>query len=108
MLVQVTKEFSTNWVDDKEVAVWSDWHYDVYDENGEYSSVIVEDKDVIHPSAIIDEYYGFNPVIVFPDLTTYSMGEYFTETAFKSLVDDINDIIDTYFTITGQDRNNDN
>lgn len=40
--------------------------------------------------------------LVFPDMTSFSFEEYFDKTSFQKLVDDYNEIINTYDTITGQ------
>ena len=64
----------------------------------------VDEKDVIQPGVMVYEYHELSPVIVFPDLTTLRVEEYFTKEAFKALVDDYENIIDSYYSITGQER----
>lgn len=112
MLVSVLREADTSYdpVTNTEVKTWSDWFYYAWGPAPDYEmrKITVNENDVIHPTSVITEYYGFQPVVVFPDQTSFAVEEYFTETAFKSLVDDIDDIIDTYYSITGQVRNPNN
>lgn len=44
------------------------------------------------------KYYEIMPVLVFPDLTTFAIEDYF-ENGFSKLVDDYDDIVDTYESI---------
>lgn len=73
-------------------------------EQGEYvrKFVRVPDDKVIKPNVIIDRSYEIMPLLVFPDLSSYSFEDYFDEVSFKKLIDDYNDIIDTYLDLTGQ------
>lgn len=50
-------------------------------------------------------YIEIMPMLVFPDLTSYAITDYFNKTNFGSLVDDYNAIIDDYYNIVGRDRN---
>jgi hypothetical protein len=44
---------------------------------------------------------------VFPDQTSYTFTDFFDENSFGNLIDDCDDIADTYLTITGQERDYD-
>lgn len=105
MLVQVENRLEYN--SDKGADEWSGWFYYAYPAGEEaYTElkVSVSDADVIHPSQLREEYYDFNPVIVFPDMTSFMIPDYFTRSAFNTLVEDYNLILDTYFAITGAPR----
>lgn len=88
---------------------WADTFYFYgykYDDNGNYidSEVFrVPSKDVIFPTQIKDVWYDIMPLLTFPDLTTYAINDFFDETSFSRLIDDYDDIINTYNKITGQD-----
>ena len=49
-------------------------------------------------------YYNDTPILTFPDLTNFSFPDFFDNVSFKNLIDDYNDIINTYLSITGQER----
>lgn len=71
--------------------------------------VEVKEADVQFPSAIMIRGYEVAPILMFPDQTSFSMEDFFDEGSFSKLIDDYNDIVDTYLSITGQERdNNDN
>ena len=46
------------------------------------------------------DYYPV-PLFTFPDMTTYSFEDYFTVTAFSSVIDDLEKIIEDYCALTG-------
>lgn len=104
-VINVTREYNP------ETKMWNDWHVDVYpmdkDGNMDYSSAqsaTFPDSEVLRNSVTINRYYEVSPVITFNDLTSYSFTDFFDETSFTKLIDDYNDLIDTYFSITGQQR----
>ena len=70
-------------------------------ETGESVEVVVDDSAVITPE-IISHYYSIAPVLWFPDGTSFAVEDFFDEGSFAKLIDDYNDIIDTYLSITGQ------
>ena len=56
------------------------------------------------PSAIMIRDYEVSPILMFPDQTSFSMEDFFDEDSFSKIIDDYNDIVDTYLSITGQER----
>lgn len=83
------------------------WYYDGYSIDGEdYSAhiVTVPDNKVIFPETVIAHEYLVAPVLWFPDGTSFSMGDFFDENSFSKLIDDYNEIINTYLSITGQEQ----
>lgn len=87
------------------------WYYyaGIY-ENDEYirsEEVSVDAADVIHPSTVTRHYYDITPLLVFPDQTSFAFEDFFDEDSFNTLFDDCRDIADTYLTITGQGRADD-
>ncbi len=88
---------------DRDNGKWGPWSS--YGYNGtEYAAVPVEDEQIIIPQTITEVYYDVEPRMTFPDMTTFAFDEYFTEGAFKPLVNDYNDVLDTYYDLTGQER----
>lgn len=82
-----------------------------YDDDGEwlgYEQISVPTEDVIFPEIRRSVYYEVTPIFTFPDMTTFMFEDFFDEDSFSKIVDDYNDIIDTYFKITGQDEETDN
>ncbi|MBO4942367.1 MAG: hypothetical protein J6C95_02935 [Muribaculaceae bacterium] len=81
-----------------------------YDENGEYlgnETINVDEKDLIYPEIVYTHYYNITPMLLFPDNTSFYMEDFFDSTSFTKLIDDYNEIIDTYLNITGQERGSD-
>lgn len=74
----------------------------------EYVETPVDDSKVIRPQVFQEHYYDLSPVLWFPDGTSFAFGDFFDENTFRTLIDDYDDIIDTYFKITGQERTPDN
>lgn len=87
-----------------------EWYYYVYtehDDDEEYTEptkVVVADKDVLRPETIREIEYFASPLLGFPDQTSFDFGSFFDRMSFKSLIDDVDGIVDTYFSITGQTR----
>lgn len=52
--------------------------------------------------------YEAMPLITFPDLTSFPFEDYFNGTDFSRLVNDYNDILDQYYSISGNTRPSDN
>lgn len=48
-----------------------------------------------------------DPLLIFPDQTSFRFEDFFDEDSFSKLIDDYNEIIDTYLSITGQERDDD-
>ena len=63
--------------------------------------VPVDSKDVIHPAVMRNHYKEEMPVLIFPDLSSYMFSEFFTSDSFRNLIDDYNEIIETYKGIVG-------
>ena len=84
--------------------IWGPWGYKLYGESGDPIFVAVDDSKVLHPGAIYMHYYNVEPMLLFPDRTSFAMDTFFDNTSFAKLVDDYNEIIDTYLSITGQTK----
>lgn len=56
------------------------------------------DRWVDHVYKMVYQDYDLMPLLVFPDLTSFAIEDYF-ETGFTRLIDDYEDIVDTYNTI---------
>lgn len=90
------------WDSDLQTEVLSPWTYYGHNiETGESVEMVVDDSDVITPE-LITHYYSIAPVLWFPDGTSFVMEDFFDEGSFAKLIDDYNDIINTYLSITGQ------
>lgn len=74
---------------------------------GEDASITVENDDVIFPEMIYEHEYMPDPLLIFPDQTSFRFEDFFDENSFSTLIDDYNEIIDTYLSITGQERDDD-
>lgn len=84
---------------------YGDWKYMGYDyETGEEYSITFDADKVMCPTSRIEVWSETTPVLTFPDLTSFYFEDYFTESAFKGLIDDYDDIIDSYYNITEQKR----
>ncbi len=68
--------------------------------NGE--EVVVDPANVVYPSKIIYEESEIAPRLTFWDMTSYAFEDFFDESTFTPLINDYDNIIDTYETITGQ------
>lgn len=90
-----------NWMGYGEDFYYSGHKEDDY--NWEQKRFKVAKEDVIFPEQIKELEYEIMPILTFPDLTNYAIEDFFDETSFSKLIDDYNDIIDTYFKVTGQD-----
>ena len=62
---------------------------------------------VERPHTVVNIYYETMPKVTFPDLTSFALEDYFNGTDFGRLVDDYNDIIDTYYRLSGNTRPSD-
>lgn len=79
------------------------WYYERATSLNEYGEldgntiekVYVDEKDVLRPVITVLE-YGTNPVLTFPDGTSFMLGDFFTEDSFKVVVDDYHSIIDAF------------
>lgn len=80
---------------------WKYYGYSVDDEYGEPIGVIVAANDVIFPEIVCHE-YNIQPILWFPDGTSFAIEDFFDKDSFSRLIDDYNEIIDTYLSITGQ------
>ena len=92
--------------------VVSPWYYNAYKvgEDDHYidgEKIEVDESQLVYPSDVVDHYYEVEPHLVFPDQTSFAFGEFFDELSFSDLVDEYNNIIDTYLSITGQDKEDD-
>ncbi len=91
----------TNWIWDevnqREKLYYEDWRYEMYNEElCDYKVVIVDADKVIVPQLIRTIEYVTTPLVIFPDLTTYALEDYFTESSFQKLIDDYDDIINVF------------
>lgn len=59
------------------------------------------------PHTHVSIYYDVMPLLVFPDQTSFAITDYFNEDSFSRLVDDYNEIIDTYYSVSGNTRPSD-
>lgn len=100
-----------NWVynetTNEDEPVVGPWHYNGYRFNEdthewEFPNVEVKEADVQFPSSISERDYEVSPILMFPDQTSFAMEDFFDEDSFSKIIDDYNDIIDTYLSITGQ------
>ena len=76
------------------------------DDKGNYLGSValdVDEKDVIFPDMLVDHEYDMTPVLWFPDNTSFMFEDFFDEDSFSNLINDYNEIIDTYLSITGQE-----
>lgn len=89
----------------------TDWTFDMYklDANGgmDYSqepiTVTVDPSEVLQPTIMREHYYECMPVLVFNDMTSYKFEDFFDETSFQDLINDYDEIINSYRSVTGQD-----
>lgn len=105
----VRRDVNWDWdyVNETEIITVSDWYYDSYDDEGNWNKVTVNEDDVLFPQTLRKIEYETMPVLVFPDMTSFALEDFFDEDSFSRLIDDYNDIIDTYLDLTGQERDND-
>ncbi|MGM9802921.1 MAG: hypothetical protein ACI308_01955 [Muribaculaceae bacterium] len=69
----------------------------VYDESmGMWINVMID-----NPYWVQEYIVDVLTLLVFPDMTTFAIGDYFDEAGFETLVNDYNAIINTYNTISG-------
>lgn len=88
--VEVSRNYSTR-----------EWEYsmrnpDAEDEKDYYKTVTVPADQVMVPELERTIKYIPQPLLAFPDLTTYAFGDYFTRASFQQLIGDYNDIIRVY------------
>lgn len=85
--------------------VYGSWYYTAYsDSYDDYEDIEVANSQVYFPTVINEKYFDITPILVFPDLTSFSFEDFFTEDSFKALVNDYEAIISTYETIVGRDE----
>ncbi len=91
--------------------IYYGWFYTAYTmtpdgdidwENAE--KIYVDNSDLLRNCSVEYGYLKIQPVLIFPDLTTFTFEEYFNKDSFSQLIDDYDSIIDTYDTITGQNK----
>lgn len=84
------------------------WHYNGTRISDESTVVVpVNDNDVLYVETVIDHELHVIPILWFPDGTSFSFEDFFDENSFTKLIDDYNDIINTYLTITDQEQDSD-
>lgn len=99
MLISVYRDY------DDSTQQFTPWYYRTWDdESQDIVSRTVADSAVIHPAAIYNHYYELEPLLLFPDGTSFAVETFFDRASFSRLIDDYNEIIDTYLSITGQTR----
>lgn len=74
-----------------------------YDESTERWDEEKQDWVACEPHWVQYIYYEPMPLLTFPDLSKFAIEDFFNETDFASLIDDYNEIIDSYYTISGND-----
>lgn len=90
---------------------WSDWSFEMnkirddgyFDWYADPIVVTVKDSEVIQPALRRTHYYEITPLLMFNDLTSYKFEDFFDEDSFKDLINDYDDIVDSYLSVTGQD-----
>ena len=65
-------------------------------ETGESKKITVSEKDVFFPAMTRRIYHESEPVLIFPDMTIFAFGDYFTNDSFSKLVDDYKDLINLF------------
>ena len=92
--------------DNRVVSVWKDEDtntYKIYDNlTNEY--VVVPADMLIFPVSVSEVYMDIAPKLVFSDLTSFFVEDFFTKQAFGNNIDDYNALIDAYYSITGHNR----
>lgn len=95
----------SKWDDELQTEVMTPWTYYAIDKSTpgvcRGVEVVVDDSEVITPE-ILTHYYSISPVLWFPDGTSFAVEDFFDKESFSKLIDDYNDIINTYLSITGQ------
>lgn len=97
--VEVSRTASEYYYDpstDKYVTTWNPWHAYGYDGNGMWTSIEVDSSRVVRPNIVRHHYYEVQPMLVFTDLTSFMFEDFFDEISFRKLLDDCEEIIDTY------------
>ena len=109
-LINISREKNYDYTPDgQEIITYSPWYFYVslLDENGNHKGsrkIEIEESKIVHPTAIYHHYTNVEPLLFFPDGTNFAVADFFDEGSFSKLIDDYNDIIDTYLSITGQER----
>jgi len=108
-LTGIYRDSNYEYINGDWVEVFGPWKYTWYDYNGngEPIEVVVPENNVIRPSVIREHFLSATPMLTFPDLTTFMFEDFFSKISFQTLIDDYNEIINTYLTITGQEIKND-
>jgi hypothetical protein len=106
-LVAVHRDYDYEYDDEgNKTIVYGPWFCYVFNDE-ERVEKEVDESALVWPSTITYVYYEITPSLVFPDQTSYTFTDFFDENSFGNLIDDCNDIADTYLTITGQERDYD-
>lgn len=95
----------------EEMNAFTDWEFEMYklDEDGylDYSQnslvVKVDASEVIRPVILRHHSYECTPLLMFNDLSSYKFEDFFDEDSFKDLIDDYDEVVDSYLSVTGQD-----
>lgn len=109
-LYRVTRDVWQEYDESKGDYVYRTGPWKIYAWNettGEDASITVENDDVIFPEMVYEHEYMPDPLLIFPDQTSFRFEDFFDEDSFSKLIDDYNEIIDTYLSITGQERDDD-
>lgn len=85
------------WDLDEEIEDWS--NYEDYEWDPETQSHVKTWEGLAR-----NAYYDKMPMLVFPDLTSYAIEDYFNNRNFRRLVDDYDAIIDDYYQTVGRKR----
>ena len=110
-IIRDNKLINVNRQKDWNTGDMTDWTFSMYklDANGDidYSqdpiTVTVDPSEVIKPTIMRQHYYECIPVLVFNDMTSYKFEDFFDETSFQDLINDYDEIINSYRSVTGQD-----
>lgn len=85
--------------------VYSNWYYNKYNyTNYEWEEIPVAEDKVFKPTTIIIKDSSLTPTLIFPDRTSFIIEDFFDEDSFSKLINDYEDIIDTYYSIIGDDK----
>lgn len=83
------------------------YYISTYTADDDWSPIYLDEKDVFSPTVINEHWYELTPILYFPDMTSFYFEDFFDEGSFSKLINDYEDIIDTYLSITGQDEEED-
>lgn len=86
-----------------------DYWVSLCDSKDEWKSLPIEEfdlteKDVIRPVMEVEQYCDITPILIFPDGTSFYFEDYFDKDSFTDLINDYDEVIDTYYELTGKNN----